>query len=102
MSALTGERVAGQHASSRGVDGRARPQGIDGDAERSQLPRHPQHAHGHAVFGHGVGQMVAEPSRRHVEWRSQVENVRIAGLFQMWDAQFGTVYQAQGGGVEVV
>ena len=49
-------------------------------APASELLRHAQYAHGHAVLAHGVGRVVLEPGRVQVQRRRQVEDVRVRAV----------------------
>ncbi len=75
-------------ANRRGRDGGARPERIDRDTA-AKLLGHPQDAHAHSELGHGVGQVGAEPARRHVQWGREVEDVWIVGLEQMGQTRLG-------------
>ena len=59
------------------------PEGVDGDAVGAELFGHAEDAHGHAVLGHGVGHVVAEPARVHVERRAQGQDGRGRAALQV-------------------
>ncbi len=69
-----------------GGDAGARPQRVEGNAFVGEFSRHAEHAHAHAEFRHGVGGMVAEPARRHIERRRKHQHMRIGRLLQMRNA----------------
>ncbi len=73
-----------------GGDGRFGPERVEGDACRPELLRHAQDAHAHAVLGHGVGHVRAEPARLHVEGRRKHENMWIGALLKMREAGLNT------------
>ena len=84
---------AGNHLQRRGRDRGARPQAVDGDAERPEFGGMAQRAHAHAVLGHRVGRRAARTSvgievsggdmRQHVRLAAGLgaaAQVRQAGL----------------------
>ncbi len=57
---------------------------------RPEFRRHAERAHAHAVFCHGVGDVVLEPARPHVERRREIQNMRIGGLLEIGNARLRT------------
>lgn len=73
---------------SRSGDGGAWPEGVDGHLVL-ELLGHSQHAHGHAVLGHGVGEVGRKPLGVHGKGRGEVEDVGILGFKQVRQTVLG-------------
>ena len=85
-SSLDGGRAAQLVLYCSGIDDGFRPQGIYRYLA-GVFVGHPQYTQAHAVLGHGVGHVAAKPVGCHVQWRGQVEDVRVGGFLQMGQAQ---------------
>ena len=49
----------------------------------SELLGHAEHAHGHAVFGHGIRDVILKPNGSHAQRGRDVEDVRRGGFEEM-------------------